>query len=737
MHAAAEACATEDDRTIDKGMPWAKRRRVLRCGAAVVSAIKLSLLMSLLVILSTPIAALGAALPSGASEFSGRQILSLDGGWRFLRSDATGAQETSYNDATWSRVSLPHTFNAEDGERGGPYYRGVAWYRRVFDLREKPDARRAYLQFDGAFLVTDVWVNGRSAGRHEGGFAAFRFDVTDLLKPGRNVIAVRVDSSPRKTVAPLGGDFTASGGLYRGVSLLWTEALHIDALDYGGPGVYARVDSLTADRAGISITSRLKNDSAMPVKAMVRDVILDQANRVVGKATSQVDLAPGDFAPVEQKVFIDHPRLWDGRKDPYLYRVVTTATSLGDDELRDRIEVPLGIRFFSMEPDRGFVLNGRSYPVHGVDYFHSGRPGRGLAIGSAQVDEDMAILDRLGVTGLRLVHFQHPQRAYDDADRLGLVLWTEIPLNSAVDSDPAFLANLKDQLRELIRQNYNHPSVVVWGLGNEVYKADATAAVVLDELQATAKTEDPTRPTTYADCCHPEDGPQASHTDVIGFNRYFGWYDGDFDEFGAWADATHRRLPNRAVAVSEYGAGASAQQQEDPPKRPVAASHWHPEQYQALWHEAVWRQLRDRRWLWGTFVWVAFDVVSSGRDEGAQKGLNDKGLVTLDRKTYKDAFYWYQANWSNMPMAHITSTRDVRRSQSTVDVKVYTNAASARLELNGRDLGAVAPPDHVAIWRGVRLQPGANRVEAIAGGVHDIAVWTYLPAARASDRGHK
>jgi beta-galactosidase len=680
---------------------------------------------------------LGLAAPAHAETPPGRELQSLDAGWRFLRADAPGAERADFDDRSWSAVSLPHTFNAADAQTKGGY-RGVAWYRRAVHLAAWPTGRRAYLQFDGAFLATEAWVNGRPAGRHFGGYAAFRFDVTDLLKPGRNEIAVKVDCARRNDVAPLGGDFTVFGGLYRDVHLLWTPALHVDALDDGGPGVYALADPATAERARIVVTNRVRNDEGRPVRAQVRTTVVDDQGRAVAEGGAEVDLAPGVATPVVETLSLNTPRLWDGREDPYLYGVRTEVEELRppgqgrEAEPTDVVTVPLGIRSFGMDPAKGFVLNGRSYPVHGVDYFASERPGRGLAVGAGEVDEDFDILDRLGVTGLRLVHFQHGQRAYEDADRRGIVVWTEIPLNSVIDDSPAFAANAGQQLRELIKQNYNHPSVVVWGLANEIFKADAASNRLLAEVVATAHATDPTRPTAYAACCHKESDPQDAHTDIMGYNRYFGWYDGEVAQYGPWADEVHTAFPKRAFGVSEYGAGGSALQQEDPPRRPTPNSHWHPEQYQALFHERVWRQLRDRSFLWGTFAWVGFDVISAGRDEGSEAGINDKGLVTLDRKTFKDAYFWYQANWSATPMVHITSPRDTPRTVRKVEVKVYANTAAVQLRLNGRDLGAKPVMDHVAIWP-IELTEGQNRLEAkaVGGTASDSAAWTYAPAASA------
>ncbi len=617
-------------------------------------------------------------------------------------------------------MNLPHTYNAEDGADGGGYYRGPAWYRTHVVISAPAAGRRLFLEFDGAALVADIWVNGRPAGRHEGGYAGFRFDVTDLMTPGDNLVAVRVDNARTNAVAPLGGDFTVFGGLYRPARLVATGAVHIDMLDHGGPGVYATPSAVTTQGADLSVLVKVRNDGPTSARVAVRSRLLDVRGRAVAVMSRTFDAAAGAVTPVVLTTRVQAPHLWQGRTDPYLYRLVT---SVGDDE----VAAPVGFRAIAVDPARGLMLNGQPYGVHGVNLFHSGRPAKGLAVGAAEIDEDFAILRDLGATGLRFVHFQHPPRAYDDADRDGFLVWTEIPLNSLANDGPAFAADLAEQLRELIRQNYNHPSVMTWGLANELYRSDAATARLLSGLQAVAKAEDPSRPTVLADCCKPETDPQAQHTDLIGQNRYFGWYAGESEDIGPWVEAVHAKSPDRRLAISEYGAGASVRQQEDPPRRPVANSKWHPEQYQALFHETYWRALRDKPWLWGTFVWVGFDLASDGRDEGDHPGINDKGLVTYDRKVRKDAFYWYRANWTTAPMVRIASRRATTRTTAAVAVKVYANTPSVRLRLNGRDLGVAAVVDHVAAWPAVTLAKGDNRVEVEGGGARDAVIWTYRP----------
>ena len=663
-----------------------------------------------------------ASLCGHAAPLPVRRVQLINEHWRFLRADIPAASQEGFDDSQWAVVTLPHTWNGVDGEAGGDYYRGAGWYRRDLQLPASSVPRRHYLQFDGAALIAEVWVNGHAVGRHAGGYAAFRLDVSAWLHAGSNLIAVRVDNASSRQVAPLGGDFTVFGGLYRGVELLTVDPVHIDLLDDGGPGVYVAASEVSRQGARLTIQTRLSSTESIARPLQLRWSLHDAQGRLVQRSVAPWSAAPAATQTVERRIRVPHPHLWQGVDDPYLYTL--TVEVLDRISVIDRVTAPVGIREFTIDPNRGLLLNARPYAVHGVNLFHSGRPGQGLAVSDAQIDEDFRTLEELGVTGLRLVHFQHPQRAYDDADRLGFVVWTEIPLNSAMDDSDEFRANLSQQLRELVKQNYNHPAVFIWGLGNEIYQSDEASHDLLAQLHRTASALDPRRLTSYAHCCAADDDPLTRQTDVIAYNRYYGWYDGDAADIGAWADRVHARQPMRAMALSEYGAGASVLQQQDPPARPIPKSRWHPEQYQALFHESYWRQLKTRSYLWADFVWVGFDLASAGRDEGDRAGINDKGLVTYDRQTRKDAWYWYQANWSHAPMVHLTSRRATPRTNSRAEIKVYTNTERVTLHVNGLTLPAQTAQDRMATWHDVELRPGTNRIAVTSNrGVTDSIEW--------------
>jgi beta-galactosidase len=651
----------------------------------------------------------------------------LADGWRFLRGDAAGAEAVGFADATWTSVSVPHTYNASDGQDGGgDYYRGVAWYRRNLAAPEL-EGRRAFLELGAASTVADVYLNGALLGSHRGGYSAFRFDVTDALVPGDNVLAVKVDNAPAADVAPLQADYTFFGGLYRDVRLSTTNALHIDRLDHAAPGVYLRTDDVSTTAAAVSARVRVTNSSPSDASTELSLVLLDATGAEAARFTASADVSAGATSEVVLAGTLANPHLWNGRQDPYLYSARVDVSQ--DGVVQDSLAQPLGIRRFAVDANGGFTLNGAALDLHGVNR-HQDRLDRGWAIGTAEHDEDMAFIREIGATAVRLAHYQHAQYFYDLCDREGLVVWAEIPLVDAITNSTAFSDNARQQLTELIRQSYNHPSIAFWGFGNEQRTDDAATNALLADLAALVQSEDDTRLSTYAHCCNPDASALTAHGDLVGYNYYYGWYMGSFNDVGAWADALHAAQPGLRFSLSEYGAGASVSQHQDPPQQPATTAAFHPEEYQALLHEVTWQQLASRPYIWGKFVWNLFDFASDGRSEGDAPGRNDKGLVTYDRRTRKDAFYWYKASWSAEPLVYITSRRFEPRTTPSIDIKVYSNLARVGLTVNGASLPEQTASDHVFRWTAVPLQLGANAVEARAsdasGGVTvtDSVTWT-------------
>jgi beta-galactosidase len=638
-----------------------------------------------------------------------RTVASLDPSWRFLRSDVAGAEAVSFNDSSWGTVNLPHTWNNLDGQDGGnDYYRGVGWYRKHYTVPDALSGQELFLKFDGASLVTDLYVNGTFVGEHQGGFAAFDWDVTPYLTAGAdNVLAVKVNNAYRSDVAPLSGDFTIDGGLYRHVNLIATDPLHVSLTDYASDGVYLQQSNVSAASADLQITTKLQNDSLDAHNVTIQADILDAAGAVITTLTSTQAPASGAGTDVIQNTTLAIPHLWNGVSDPYLYHVTVSVIDADTGITTDAVTEPLGLRFFSVSPAQGFFLNGQYLDLHGVD-FHQDRINEGWAISDANQTEDVGLIHEIGATFVRLSHYQHPALTYDLLDQNGIVAWSEIPCVNGATNSQAFFDNAQQQLVEMIRQNFNHPSVCFWGMYNEI-PDNTTTRNLVGQLVQLAHNEDPTRLTTAAT----SQGDNATinyQPDVIGFNKYYGWYYGNYNDFGPWADNIHATHPNQAIGISEYGAGASIYQHEENPAEPANAGPWHPEEYQALFHEAYWRQLATRPFLWAKTVWNMFDFASDGRNEGDTPGRNDKGLVTFDRQTRKDAFYWYKANWSSDPVLYITSRRFVNRTTNVVEVKIYSNLDQVELMVNGISQGTLTSTDRIFKWTGVSLAAGDNAI---------------------------
>jgi beta-galactosidase len=694
-----------------------------------------------------------------------RLTVPLDAGWRFKQApDLIGVEAPAFDDARWDSVELPHTWNriGNEGTERSPLsnnVQGVGWYR----LRFKPPSgfadSRYFLQFDAVGAVADIWLNGRYLGRHAGAFSRFRFDASSLIKAsGDNVLVVKADNSrpqpgaSTQDVIPLSGDFFVFGGIYRNVSLIVTRPVHVDLLDFGGPGLYARTLLIDATAATVQLLGRVANDRGKPRRIAVEFAIEDAAGHSVDSKSLKITKATGSSA-IQAQLRVEHPRLWEGVKRPYLYRSVMTVRSESGTVL-DRVSQPLGFRTVKFDSDRGFFLNGEHLFLKGVS-MHQDRPVRGWAISRADQQEDFDLLGDLGANAVRLAHYQHDQYSYELADARGIVAWAEIPLVNKVSFDgapanAALTANAKQQMTELIRQNYNHPSIIVWSLGNEIdltatqNKGPSRPTLLLRSLNQLAKGEDPSRPTTLADCCeigispHVGSGvddsgarePIVGIADTVGYNRYFGWYTGRTSDFGAMLDDAHARHAALPISVSEFGAGAALTQHTDDAEGGPINPHGrpHPEEYQNWYHEESWATLKPRDYLWGAFVWNLFDFASDSRKEGDLTDINEKGLVSYDRQTRKDAYYFYRANWSSEPTLHLVGQRYVDRAYAVNDVKAYSNASQARLSLNGKEVGLTACSNGICLWPSVRLSQGRNEFFAtaqIAGiPVTDLLRWS-------------
>ncbi|HSV13900.1 MAG TPA: glycoside hydrolase family 2 TIM barrel-domain containing protein, partial [Tepidisphaeraceae bacterium] len=626
-----------------------------------------------------------------------RVVKNLSPNWKFIRQDVPGAEQPAFDDSSWDSINLPHTWNARDGEDGtadvkanprGDYYRGVGWYRRQLTLDpNQVKGKSVFLRFDAASIEADVFVNGKHAGNHKGMFAAFCFDVTPLLNAsGDNIIAVKVNNAMNPDIPPLNADFTFFGGLYRGVNVLVLDPLSITPLDDASSGVYVKQAKVDADHADLEITTKLRNADSATKSASVKCEVLDAGGNVVQSSNGNAQVAAGADADSVQTIGIDHPHLWNAKKDPYLYQVRVTVSD--GSNVVDRVTQPLGIRFFKADPDQGFFLNGASYPLHGVNR-HQDRPDKGWAISPADHAEDFALIMEMGCTGIRLAHYQHAQEFYDLCDKGGLVVWAEACLVNEVTASQAFDDVARQQVRELVKQNFNHPAICFWSLFNELRDPGGVKGEQLEiqrkhqidlvsSLNDEAHQLDPSRLTTGATNQPKPEYELNKITDVIAFNRYDGWYRKAATDWPKELDDTKAALPGRAIGISEYGAGGGIHMHEaNPPRKPKGTVQaWHPEEWQCYVHEQAYGAMKQRPWLWGTFLWNMFDFAADNRHEGEHAGINDKGMVTYDRKVKKDVFFFYKANWTQTPVTYIAERRHTDRVYRTAPVKVYSNATS-------------------------------------------------------------
>ena len=658
-----------------------------------------------------------------------RADIILDSNWRFIRADAPGADATNFDDSTWTAITLPHTWNNLDGQDGGgDYHRGPAWYRTHFTVAPEFQSRHLFLKFDGAFCVTEVWINGNYLGRHAGGFADFVFDVTPFAKAdGDNVLAVKVSNAEDPNVPPLSADFTFFGGLYRPVHLLVTDPVQISPLDHGSPGVYLQTTAVSADSAQLQVTALVSNSTTMVADLVIRSVVVDASSNIVTVLTNSLTLPALSGSSVVATTTLDHPHLWNGVADPYLYHCYVEVWS-GTTPV-DVVSQPLGFRWFKVDPDRGFFLNGQPYDLHGAS-FHQDWPDHGWAISEAETRTNFALIHEIGATAVRLSHYEHSDLTYQLADEQGIILWSEIPLINNITESPAFYDNAKQQLTELIRQRYNHPSVVCWGIFNEItLKPGPVTTNLVSQLAELEATEDPTRPSTCA-VAGKDEQPSNWYSQIMAFNKYDGWYSASLSDFSKWADKVHEKFPTRCIGISEFGAGADIyQHSEDPVRKPNPGGKFHPEEYQNLFHEAYWQAMKERPYLWCKLVWCLNDFASDARKEGASPGRNDKGLVTYDRQVRKDAFYWYKANWNTNPMVYITGHTFTDRQTNAITAKVYGNCGPVELYLNGVSQGVHTSTNCIYTWP-VTLIGGTNSVRATGptADVSDSLVWIAPPA---------
>lgn len=584
-----------------------------------------------------------------------RKIIDWNANWQFTT-------EEDIENAAWEDISLPHTWNAYDGQDGGgDYYQGIGWYRKRFTLES--GWKGVYVRFGAASKAARIICNRQAVDSHEGGFSAFTVNLTPYLLEGENELLVCVNNSNDLPIYPRSADFTFFGGLYRGAELIcFDQPRHFDVTTYGTDAIF--VSTKPDGRVGVIVNA--------PDGEKVRFVIRDAAGKVAasGNAVSRGGKA-------QAAMLVNDPLLWDGVDAPNLY---TCSAAMDGDE----ISTVFGFRGFSVDPEKGFFLNGRSYPLHGVCR-HQDREDMGWALTEKEHEEDMALVREIGANTLRLAHYQHAPYFYDLCDKHGIVVWAEIPFISEYDDRREADDNLRSQLRELIMQNFNHPSICFWGIANElgIGGESENMMAMLRELNATAKRLDSSRLTAIANVGMTMPESEQFHiTDLTSYNEYMGWYEGTPDDHGTFCDERKNRLPKVPLAISEYGADCVLQWHSADPK-----CKDYTEEYQAIVHEKAYTAFEQRPWLWATWLWNMFDFAADGRDEGGCKGRNNKGLVTFDRKTKKQAFWFYKAKWSKEPFVYITGKRFTKRHEEKIEVKVYSNASEVTLYAGSEKVG--------------------------------------------------
>ncbi len=626
-----------------------------------------------------------------------RKIININRKWSFRKGVA---EVPAVIPADWDFVNLPHSWNSIDGQDGGnDYFRGTSMYVKELDMEEIPTADKYYLEIRGANSSATVYMNGNKLANHDGGYSTWRVDITEELSKG-NKLAIAVDNAPNETVYPQMADFTFYGGLYRNVNIIAVNDSHFDLEYYGAPG--------------IKVTPTVKGmDAVVEIETYVTNMKEGQSVNYIIKDKGDNVVAAGKSTDTKLTLEIKDVTLWNGRKNPYLY--TAEVELVNGDEVIDNISARFGCRTFKIDPENGFILNGEEYPLRGVSR-HQDRWGIGNALLPEHHKEDMEYIYEMGANTIRLAHYQHDQYFYDLCDEYGMVIWAEIPYISK--HMVTGRENTISQMKELIAQNYNHPSIVVWGLSNEISMSGASDEDLLENhniLNNLCHEWDKTRLTTVAavSMCNIED-PYIQIPDVVSYNHYFGWYGGDTSMNGPWFDNFHKRFPNIPIGVSEYGCEALNWHTSKPTQGDYT------EEYQAYYHEELIKQLFTRKYIWATHVWNMYDFGADSRAEGGENGQNHKGLMTFDRKYKKDSFYAYKAWLSDDPFVHVCGKRYVDRVEDVTKVTVYSNLPEVELFANGISLGKQTSDVHF-FYFDVKNE-GITNLVAVAGDYSDESV---------------
>ena len=653
-----------------------------------------------------------------------RTFILLDKGWGYRPVSDTGLK------SSMKQVTVPHTWNANYIPGTRSYNREMMVYRRDLEITPDMKDKRLFLYFEGVNSSATVLVNNKSVGSHKGGYTAFCMEVTDYAKQGINKLEVWVTNAYNLEILPISGDFNIYGGIHRPCHLLVTEQDCISPLFYASPGVFIHQDKVSEKLAQITVETMLSL-SGKKQGLKVRTTIEDAKGNIISQNIEQNVTNEN----VKQPFVIDHPVLWNAKQNPHLYKVIVEL--LDNGKVIDRVEQRTGLRYFSVDADKGFFLNGKYLDLYGF-CLHEEVEGKGSALSAEDHERDMELVKESGATSLRLVHYPHSESIYHLSDENGIVLWTEIPMVGPGGYDFCGFINtdgLKEHarqvLKELVYQKYNHPSICFWGIFNEIRTNYDNAEPFARELHELYKEIDPSRLTTLASCDDPKFYQNCS--DLMAWNKYIGWYGSRNapETAGNFFDKAKAASDGKPVAISEYGGGANVEHHFSMKENDVKPSgQFHPEEGQTYIHEGNWSAFAQRPYMWAKYIWVFADFQSAIRNEGGKPGINDKGLVTYDRKIKKDAFYFYKANWSTEPMIYITSRRFTKRPEASVQVKVYSNLRENTLYVNGKKIGKQKSDSlHRVVWQNVTLSKGENRIrvegKSKAGVIEDTCVW-YL-----------
>ena len=627
-----------------------------------------------------------------------RKFLNLNSNWKFTK-DLTSEK--------WENVNIPHTWNSVDGYSGNEYYKGACWYEKELTIERLENGKRAYIEFNAVNSISDVYFNDIHLGQHRGGYSIFRYDITDLIKfDETNILKVKADNTVVNDVYPLMADFTFYGGIYRDVNLVITENIHFDLMDNGSKGVYILQDKVTEEVANLTVKAKIVNHLEEDDKVRVVVDIFNAEGKLV-KYTAK-DLTINNNCEIILPITIENPTLWNGIENPYLYNINVRIEKHND--VIDELNIPTGLRFFEFDPKKGFFLNGKPMKLKGVSR-HQDKYGKGWALSKDDHDLDMELIKEVGANSIRLAHYQHDQYFYDLCDKEGMIIWAEIPFISVASDKDLTGSNAKSQMVELIRQNFNHSSIIMWGFQNEIQIGGDLPYVreIVKDLNDLCHKEDPTRLTTQAQVAMvPDDDEYHTYTDIVAYNKYYGWYNGKTEDFAEWLDGFHALNPDKSLGLSEYGCEGIITYHSDEPKIKD-----YTEEYHALYHETLLKIFNERDFLWGSYVWNFFDFGSAIRDEGGVKGRNNKGLITFDRKIKKDGFYAYKAVWSNDPFVHITSKRFIDRATDSINIKVYSNCDQVTLFINGEKVNTLTGK-HTFVFENITLSEDNTDIRVIA-----------------------